>query len=128
MTCCDNFAQTSASADRLPNPIIRDHDECGYPVPFKGVVGTNYPDNMPVKLGTAPGTVEPAPDGVDAIGIVTTPKEPVVAGSEVLTVKTFVAEMDWADIAAAVGASPTDQAAWWAMVPNLINVVKYLKF
>jgi hypothetical protein len=128
MSCCDTFGQSTATADRLPNPIIRDHDECGYPVAFKGVVGTNYPDNVPVKLGAVPGTVEPALDGVGAIGIVTTPKEPVVAGSEVLTVKTFVAEMAWADIATAVGASPTDQAAWWAMVPNLINVVKYLKF
>lgn len=128
MSCCDTFEQTTASADRLPNPIIRDHDECGYPVAFNGVVGTNYPENMPVKLGTVVGTVLPAPDGVDAIGIVSSPKVPVVAGSTVLNIKTFVAEMDWADLAVAVGASPTSQSAWWAMVPNLINVVKYLKF
>ena len=126
--CCDNFATTITMADREANPIWRAHDDCGYKAQYKGLVGTDYPAFMPVKFGATPGTVEPAPDGVDAIGFISSGAVPVVAGAENLTVVQFAAEVAWADVAVAVGASPTDQAAWWAMAANLANVVKTLKF
>ena len=126
--CCDNFSASTVSVDRLPNPIWRAHDACGYKAAYKGLVGTNYPDFVPVKLGAAPGTVEPALDGVGAIGFVPGGKSPVVAGDENLTVVRSAAEVAWADMAPAVGASLTDHAAWWAIHMELAKAGIYVTF
>lgn len=126
--CCNDFASTATVVDRIPNPIWRAHDDCGYKAQYKGVVGLNYPRFMPVKAGAAPGTVEPAPDGVGAIGFSDTAKEPVVAGDENITVVRRAAEVAWADMAPAVGAVATDAAAWWAVHVELAKAGIYVAF
>lgn len=125
--CCNDFVSTVTTADRLPNPIWIAHDDCGYPATYKGVVGTQYNKFMPVKFGATPGTVEPALDGVDAIGISMDTKLASATDANLHIVQ-FASTMAWADIAAAVGASPTDAAAYWAMLQNLHGVVKTITF
>lgn len=125
--CCDNFSTVTTSAERLPNPIWEAHDDCGYKAQRKGVAGTQYKAFMPVKFGTVPGTVVPALDGVDAIGFSTVDLLATATNNNVSVVQ-FAYRVDWADVALAVGASPTDPAAWWAMVANLKNVIKTLTF
>lgn len=126
--CCDNFSTTITEVDREPNPIWRAHDDCGYKGVYKGLVGTNYPAFMPVKFGAAPFTIEPAPDGVDAIGFVSGGATPVVVGGENLTVVRKAAEVSWADMAPAVGAVATNAAAFWAVHQELAKVGIYVTF
>ena len=128
MSCCNEFSTASTSADRLPNPIWRADDDCGYKAVYKGVVGSSYPRFVPVKPGTAPGTVEPAPDGVNAIGFCDTAKEPVAAGDENLTIVRSAAEVAWADMAPAVGELASDQSAWWAVHIELAKAGIFVAF
>ena len=126
--CCNDFAQSVTTVEREPNPIWRAHDDCGYKAVYKGLVGSNYPRFMPVKAGAAPGTVEPAPDGVDAIGVTDTAKAPVVLGAEGLTIIRHAADISWADMAPAVGELATDQAAWWAVHVELAKIGVFVSF
>ncbi len=123
--CCDEFVTTKTSASRIPSPIVRMHDDCGYRAAYKGAVGVQFNRFMPVKAGTAPGTVEPSPTGVDAIGIsdvtlLTT------ATKQVIPVLRHVAEINWADMAASVGSTATNAADWWAVHQNLAKIGIYV--
>lgn len=126
--CCTEFGTVQTLADREPNPIWKAHDDCGYQAAYKGLVGTSYLAFMPVRAGAAPGTVEPALDGVDAIGLALSTKDPVVLGNESITVARSIANASWADVAAAIGADPLDPAAWWPIHIELAKAGVYIAF
>lgn len=126
--CCNDFAVTTAAATREPNPIWRAHDDCGYKAVYKAAAaGVQFNRFMPVKPGTAPGTVVPAPDGVDAIGLADVTKLTTATDLNVTVVRK-AAEVSWADVAAAIGASPTSQAAWWPVHVEMAKIGVYITF
>jgi hypothetical protein len=126
--CCDNFTTTAPlTATRVPNCIVRTHDDCGYKASYKGKASANFPEFVPVKFGTAPGELEPALDGVDAIGIASGELLAATVDRR-MSVYRNVAEISWSCMAPAVGALPTDAAAWWAIHKELAKVGIFVTF
>jgi hypothetical protein len=125
--CCADFSTTVDSATRTPAPIWIAHDDCGYKALYTGVVGTSYPRFMPVKFGTAPNTVVPAPTGVGAIGLSDVALLATALDKGIPTIRK-AANVAWADVAAAIGAAPTSQAAWWPIHQELAKVGIFVSF
>jgi hypothetical protein len=125
--CCTDFATTTASVDREPNPIWIAHDDCGYKAQYKGPVGTQFNRFMPVKPGAAPGELVPALNGVDAIGFADVTKLTTATDQEITVVRK-AASVAWADVALAVGASAFNQAAWWAVHVQMAKIGIYVTF
>ena len=124
--CCTGFSTTTTSAERSGNALFRALDDCGDKAIYLGVVGTQYADMMPVKFGAAPNTVEPALDGVDAIGFVN--GDPLASAKNPMLSVTRTGHVKWADVAPAVGESPTDAAAWWAIHQEMAKANVYVEF
>lgn len=126
--CCDGFSSTLTSAERGPNPLFRALDDCGDKAIYTAPAATQFRVHMPVKFvpGT-PGRVTPALDGADAIGVSNEDKLTVGAG-EMLSVTRTAGAIKWIDVAAAIGADPTSQAAWWPIHIALAKANIYVEF
>lgn len=126
--CCAGFSSTETTAERGPNPLFRALDDCGDKAIYTAPAATQFRMMMPVKpvVGT-PGRVEPALDGVGAIGFSNEDKLTVAAG-EMLSVTRTAGAIKWADVAVAIGALPTSQAAWWPIHIELAKANIYVEF
>ena len=124
--CCADFSTNIVTATRDGNPLFRSLDDCGDKTIYQAVVATQYRDRMPVKFGTVPGTVIPALDGVDAIGFANGDLL-AAAGNTALSV-TRTGHIKWADVALAIGAVATSQAAWWPIHQELAKANIYVEF
>lgn len=122
--CCNEFTSTTDAATRTPNPKLMPLDECNNKHDYLAVAGA-YEWGMPVRPTANPNEVEPAPDGVDAIGI-STCSTTAVAGDKITIART--GRLRWSDMAAGIGQSPTDQAAWWAVHVELAKLNIYVEF
>lgn len=125
--CCDGFSSTTTTAEREHNALFRSLDDCGDKAIYTAPAATQFRVHMPVKFvpGT-PGRVTPALDGVDAIGVSNEDKLTVGAGAMLSVTRT--GHIKWVDVAAAIGASPTSQAAWWPIHIALAQANIYVDF
>lgn len=126
--CCAGFSSTETTAERGPNPLFRALDDCGDKAIYTAPAATQFREMMPVKFvpGT-PGRITPALDGADAIGFSNEDKLTVGAG-ELISITRTAGAIKWKDVAAAVGASPTSQAAWWPFHIALAKANIYVEF
>lgn len=125
--CCDGFSSNITTAERGPNPLFRALDDCGDKAVFTAPAATQFRVHMPLKFvpGT-PGRMTPALDGVDAVALSNEDKLTVGAGALLSVTRT--GHVKWADVAAAIGASPTSQAAWWPIHIALAKANIYVEF
>lgn len=113
---------TTIEAERHPLPHAYER-LCMGEVSYLAAAGNDFLPFMPVKLSAAtPFTVEPALDGVDAIGVVHNSMVMAATGDERVGVISM-AEVPFEPLAVAIGEDPetiTD-AAYWAVYVELLK-------
>lgn len=111
--CCAGFQSNCDVTERTQNPTISALEGCTARKRYFGTEGNEYPCMMPVKFGPDPGTVVPAPDGVDSFGIVFGTRMGEDGQMSVVVQMSEKIVVCWRDMAAATGADPADPVAWW---------------
>lgn len=126
MGCCNKFEQNEYSATRSGNPIFKGFDKCGDKATYRALAGAEYAVGIPVKLSDTVGVVEPALDGVDAIGISLSTFSSATANDEIFVHRT--GHIWWQDIAEGLGKDPNSESDWWEMHKALIKTNIYVEF
>lgn len=125
--CCGGFQSTCIEVEITKGPQVRPLDGCGDRAAYYIAADADCSALMPVKLGAEPGMVEPAPDGVGAIGFIVAAGDPQ-EGTDVrcITIQR-TGHLCWADLAPVVGSTVADKAAWWAIHAELAKPNIYVE-
>ncbi len=127
MSCCNqNIEMTTTTAEKTAGFQMRPLNDCGNKQVYKAKIGATFKQGMPVKFADEPNTVEPALDGVGAIGISHANIANATADSKVIVQQT--GWIYWSEMAGVVGKDVKSQDDWWAIHKELAKANIYTEF
>ncbi len=127
MSCCDeNIKMTTTIAEKTAGFQMRPLQGCGNKQAYKAKIGATFKQGMPVKFSDEPNTVEPALDGVGAIGISHANIANATADSKVIVQQT--GWIYWSEMAETIGKDVKSQDDWWAIHKELAKANIYTEF
>lgn len=129
MSCCFGFETNTVAAQRVSGQIFRGIDYCEREA-LEAVPGSAFAFGTPVKWNATLDMIEPALDGVDAIGLSLGTAASTEAGDQILV--QFIGRIYWSELAPALGFSglldAANRAAFLPIRAELMKSNIYVEF